>query len=225
MPKPLKRFTKIRHGKTVAIEWTSEKTTAGGAKEHVDHQLECPEGPRPSFKSALQGFAAFFLAIIGAPKEWEDKTVITGVSINYEDDGRRGIILTASRKCPYGAAPVAMNTPLLKESMDPAKETGPTYWLPKMEELVAVLEQEAEAYLNGDRAQVEMFDGAPVTTEDKPKTKRKGGGGEPTAVGDVVGSITPKAGEKAAGAEGEWDKGQGAHRTTPEAASGAPAAQ
>lgn len=179
----------INNGKQVAIHWITNRKTASDAQEQHHHQLECPERPRPEFDAALQAFRSLLLKVIGAPAEWSDNTEITGISINTEEDGRRGIVITARRKCPFGSAPIALNTPHLREPLDDTKDTGPNFFLPGMADAIDALCGEAQRYLEGDRAQGELFGDAP---------KEKGKGGDPTKVGDVVGKITPKKAEKAA---------------------------
>lgn len=179
------QFTKITsNGKAIAIHWISRRKTASDADEQHNHQLECPERPRPAFETALQAFLPYMLTILGAPDEWRTNTRVTGISINKEEDGRRGLVITASRKCPYGAAPIALNTPHLREAKDEAKEKGANFFLGGMADAIDAMCVEASAYLEGDRAQGELFG------ESKP-AKTRGKGGEPERVGDVVGRIKP----------------------------------
>lgn len=181
------QFTKLVATKSVHLEWTTKRKTASQAEELHHHELDCIEKPRPAFDTALQAFLPFLLQIIGAPVTWAENTRVTGVSLNKEEDGRRGIVITATRKCPYGAAPIALNTPHLREGVDAAKESGNNFMLPGMIELVETLEGEGQAYLDGDRAQGELFE----STAKKPSTGKRGG--EPTKVGDVLSSIAPEA--------------------------------
>ena len=185
MPKAQSQFTKIIINQVhVALHWISRKRTASEADEVHHHQLECPEKPRPEFEKALQAFLPFLLEIIGAPKSWSENTRVTGVSLKKEEDGRRGIVITATRKCPFGSAPIALNTPYLREALDDSKETGSQFFLSGMSDAIDELCAEADKYLGGDRAQGELFGDA------KPE-KTRGKGGEPEKVGDVVGHITP----------------------------------
>lgn len=178
------QFTKIvANGKHVAISWITRKQTASKAEELQTHNVECPERPRPKFDKALQAFVPFLLEIIGAPGEWIENTEVTGISLNKEEDRRRGIVITAKRKCPYGNAPIAINTPHLRESLDDAKETGPNFLLPGMAGAIDRMCSEAEAYLAGDRAQGELFGDE---SKDEKKGKR---GGAPTRIGDVLAGV------------------------------------
>lgn len=186
-----RNFTKIKNtGKSVAIEWSTKRTTASKAEEHQSHQLECPERPRPAFDTALQTFLPFLLRILGAPVEWSDNTKVTGVSLNKEEDGRRGLVLTATRKCPFGAAPIALNTPHLRESQDATKEKGALFWLPGMDEAVDQMIHEAEKYLEGDRAQGELFSSEKTEASALERdNKKKRGKSEPEKAGDIAGRI------------------------------------
>lgn len=153
------QFTKISQtGKSIAIHWKSTKKTASDIDENETVQLECPERPRPEFDKALQTFLPFLLTIVGAPADWKQNTEIRGISINKEEDGRRGIVITASRKCPYGAAPIALNSPHLREALDDTTETSTQFFLPKMADAIDDLCEEAQAYVDGERAQGQLFD-------------------------------------------------------------------
>lgn len=180
-PKP--QFTKIVcNAKQIALDWTSKRKTASEAEEVTSHELRCQEKPRPAFDKALQKFLPFLLTIIGAPADWRENTKVTGVSLNKEEDGRRGIVITASRKCPHGSAPIAINSPHLREGLDD-KETGANFFLDGMGDAIDVMCDEAAAYLGGDRSQGELFG-----DETKEERKAKRGGGL-TRVGEVLAGV------------------------------------
>lgn len=186
MAKGKPQFTKIvANGKAVQIHWLTKKKTASDVEEQQSHVLDSPERPRPEFDKALQAFRPYLLTIIGAPKDWNDSTEVIGISLNENEERSRGVVITARRKCPYGSAPIAINTPHLRESID-VKETGPTYLLPGMVEAIDRMCEEAQTYLDGDRAQGELF--GDEGGEDK---KRKGKG--PELVGDVLERSRAKA--------------------------------
>ncbi len=173
------QFTKIvTTSKHLALHWQSRRKTASDVEELTSHETVCPELPRPEFQTAMQAFLPFFLTIIGAPASWKESTKITGVSINKEEDGRRGVVLTASRKCPHGAAPIALNSPHLREQIED-KETGNNFFLAGMDQALDTLCEEAQAYLEGERSQGELFEGA------EPK-KERGKRGEPEKVSDIM---------------------------------------
>lgn len=143
------QFTKVvANGKHVALHWKNEDAS---------QQLTCPAKPRPSFDAALQAFKPFLLRIFGAPASWDGGTTITGISVNREEDGRRGLVVTARRKCPHGSAPTTLNTPHLREPIED-KDTGTGFFLEGMADAIDTMCEEAEKYLNGDRTQGELFD-------------------------------------------------------------------
>lgn len=185
------QFTKISSNqKAIAIDWLTKRRTASEVEEHQSHHLGCPEKPRPAFEKALQAFLPYLITILGAPAEWKGNTRITGVSINKEEDGRRGVVLTASRKCPHGPSPVAINAPHLREPMTDAEQAGTNFFLPGMADAIDTLCEEAQAYLDGDRSQGELFGEPPK------EKKRKGKGGDLEKVGDVLGRIGTAAGAR-----------------------------
>jgi hypothetical protein len=172
------QFTKIvANQKHVALHWSSRKKSADDVEEITSHELQCQAKPRPSFDTALQAFKPFLLKILGAPASWSEGTTVTGISLNKEEDGRRGVVITASRKCPHGAAPIAINTPHLREPIDD-KDAGSSFFLEGMADAIDVMYQEAQKYLEGDRQQGELF------TDDAAKKGKRGG--KPTLVGEVL---------------------------------------
>lgn len=183
MAKP--QFTKIvANDAHVALNWTSKKKTASEAEEIHSHELTCEEKPRPAFDVAMQAFKPFLLKIIGAPKEWAEKTIVRGISLKKEESGARGIVISAIRYCPFGSAPIAINTPYLREQTDETKESGSNFFLDGMVDAIEELCDQADEYLKGNRAQGELF------SDDKPPSKRKGKESEP----ELIGSIAARAG-------------------------------
>lgn len=179
------RFTKIKvNEKAVELTWTTRK----GSGETVTSQLASPQRPLPALLTALAAFRGYVLGLLNLPAEWLEEMAITTLSISDEDEqGRRGLIVTATRKISQAnGRPVVLNTPHMREKID--GDTGTKGYLePDDLELLAAAELAATAYVKGEREQVEIFP-APGTEADAAEqaqaaagaagagAKKKGGG-------------------------------------------------
>ena len=147
------RFTSIKsNGKRVHLEWTTPAEKDPDAQ--VAHTLESKQPPAPEFTAALQAFRGEVGTLLELPKSWMEQVNVTGLSINYEDDGRQGLIVTFTRPLDRTNSPVLVNTPHLREASD--EETG-CYLPDAMIELLKEVEIHAAAYVDGTRAQGELF--------------------------------------------------------------------
>lgn len=70
-------------------------------------------------------------------------------------DGRRGIVVTCLKKLEQTNAPLVLNTPHMREDTDGTGGAGfmPGEWLG----LIESAERAAEAYIEGKRAQKDLF--------------------------------------------------------------------
>lgn len=148
----MKDFHKIGFkGGSVVLRW---QTSARGGLEQVKHELESRDVPAPGFHHALQGLGAFIQTALEIDPEG---LTIQSVSINHEEDGRRGFVVTALKAFPgFFNAPLIINTPHVRE---PASDddVGPGFAPDDLVVAVDRLEREANRYLNGERAQRDMF--------------------------------------------------------------------
>jgi len=150
------RFTKITAtaAKGVELEWTTPAEKH--PKTEVEHSLSSGEAPHPDFITALQGFVPEILKLLELPKGYGDELVVTSLSINYKAD-RLGMVVTAKKKLAGSNAPLVLHTPHLQEAND--EETG-GYLSDEMVRLLRVAGKHAKAYVEGARAQVELFEPA-----------------------------------------------------------------
>ncbi len=148
------KFSKIKwDGACVELQWTSKLDGAG----EITHALKSYDTPRPEFVEAMRGMVPHVLKVLELEAAaWEDTLTVSGLSINQEDDGRRGLVCTCRRALDIANAPLIINTPHLRESRDDEQLKGflPDDMLAAME----AVEQEAALYLKGKRAQGDLFD-------------------------------------------------------------------
>lgn len=148
------KFSKIKwDGACIELAWTTKLDGAG----EVTHALKSYDTPRPEFVAAMRALVPHVLEVLELDQAgWEDTLTVSGLSINEEDDGRRGLVCTCRRALGIANAPLIINTPHLREFMDDEQLKG---FLPDdMLAAMAAVEQEAALYLKGKRAQADLFD-------------------------------------------------------------------
>nr|DAZ68639.1 MAG TPA: hypothetical protein [Caudoviricetes sp.] len=177
--KQVRRIRKVKadkHGKII-IDW--EVYVRGNWDEY---HMKCSDLPRPEFYSALMNLRQDVLTLLEYPENWLDKITVRGVSYSYSDDGVEGAVITAQRDLEYSTAPENCNTPHKPYEMyneDGEDPEGIILMPPEIIDRLDVLEDEAQKYIDGDRAQGTLdFDGA-----DEEKHDAEGSGEDDSGMG------------------------------------------
>lgn len=148
------RFTKIKaNKKRVHLEWMTP-APGGGGSDYIEHTLESGDPPAPEFVQAMQALAEEVGELLEVESEWAEGLEVIGLSINYEDDGRRGLVVTCLKPLDGTNAPLVLNTPHLREP--DADADGPAL-SEGMLRLLAAAGSQAAAYVKGQRAQGTLF--------------------------------------------------------------------
>lgn len=153
------RFTKIKcTAKVVELAWATKKP--GGDIESVE--FESPEKPLGELPDSLQQFAKYVGDLIDAPDQWDGEMVVTSLSISETKDGRRGLIVTATRKIEKASNRVlVINTPLMNERGENTSDEASGIFDDDVLEMIAHAEACAARYHAGAReAQMDAFKGA-----------------------------------------------------------------
>lgn len=147
-------FSKIKFdGVFVELTWTSKLDGSG----EVVHTLKSTDTPRPEFHAALKALVAPVLEVLELENAgWEDSLSVSGLSINEEEDGRRGLVCTCRRPLDVANAPLIINTPHLREFRDDEALKG--FMPDELYSAMEAVEKEAAHYLQGKRAQADLFD-------------------------------------------------------------------
>ena len=157
-----RQITKIKLGKDskVHIEYKVPRTTESG-QDFDQFTLDCVDKPLPALELAMLNLRKHVLDICEMPVDDTEvmKVKVRGVSFSYSgDDDVMGATITASKILARSNAPLMINTP--HKFDQPHNENQGTEMLLSddcVNVLVELLEQ-AEKYLDGERAQIEMFD-------------------------------------------------------------------
>lgn len=146
------RFSKIKwDGKAVILRWT---TRENGGETEVHHELESRQQPHPDFTAAIAAFVMPVLDLLELPPEYAHSFSVVGLSLNEEDDGRGGIVVTCFKKLAETNAPLVLNTPHLREAGDePEGLFMPSHWL----KLIETAEKAAEQFVKGQREQLSLL--------------------------------------------------------------------
>lgn len=151
------RFTKIKwNGEKVELRWT---THSGETLDTIEHKLVSYDPPEPEMEEAFAAFVSPVLDILELPEMYGKDLRVTGASVNWGGESdRMGVVLTCLKDLAETNAPLVLNTPHLKEE-DP--EDGNAGQMPqKMVRMVDELQSRAARYVNGHRAQGELFEAA-----------------------------------------------------------------
>jgi hypothetical protein len=148
-------FTKIKHGKDgVVLKWTTP-AEGGRVGETVHHELTSANEPAKPFIEALAALRTNVGDVLEVEEDWTEGLRVVGVSINYEEDGRRGFVVTALKDLDATNAPAVINTPHQREYVE--GDPDGKYAESSLVSRINRLERAAEAYVNGERGQLDMF--------------------------------------------------------------------
>jgi hypothetical protein len=139
----------------------------------VEHTLTSKAAPAPGFWDAMRAFVHLVMEIIEVPEAWEhgeNCMSVTGISLSEDKDGRRGLVITARKPIVQANnAPLIMNTPYLKEPLEPKEENAVGFWPDGMKEALTDLQTAAQEFADGKRAQTELpLDGEPAADLETP---------------------------------------------------------
>jgi hypothetical protein len=144
------RFTKIKwNTKELLLEWTTER----GGETH-GHELTSKGTPHPDFVEALKALKDDVIEIAELPLSYAHGLRVQSVTMSRsEKTGVEGAVITGLKSLTSATSPLVLNTPYLVN--DPQAETGAM--TSGMAERLETLRFEAERYIEGKRAQGELF--------------------------------------------------------------------
>ena len=122
--------------------------------------LNCSEEPADGFKKAFGELETHVRTILQLPDEqWQDRIQITGVSYSFSEDTEvEGAVITGFVRLDTSHSPFSFNTPHLP--FEQYSATGESPLMPEeAQDDLRILRREAELYLDGKRAQGDLFTG------------------------------------------------------------------
>lgn len=159
------RFIKIEYAKfKVTLEW-EVKNKKGDWDQYT---MTCSDEPLPAFKEALADLNQDLLEMCELPDNYLTRIVVTGVSFSYGGEKEvMGATVTGQVHLNKSNVALNLNTPHKIEEFY-ADDGDPKQLLTEdCVERLKELTTQAEAYIDGERAQGELF-------KDPEKTKQEG---------------------------------------------------
>lgn len=157
------RFNKIGYNEGKGSTGIEYQVARGEAFD--DYSITTAQEPHPDFKKSLEALRPVVLRIseLNGVAKPEDLTV-RSVSFSYHKNGSTGVIFTALRKMQKSKSPMLLNTPLKileqgAEDNNPDDEGLSDFGVEQVEKL----REEATKFLQGKRAQGNLFEGQSET--------------------------------------------------------------
>lgn len=122
---------------------------------HEETEIVTPERAKPSFYAVINRISPEVVKMCGLPELWKEELQILGVTFKRDDD-KFAVTVSAMKSVKFSNSPLVINTPLAYEKDPELEGMGMPASLLK---ILRLLEKEAEAFVAGDRAQMEMFKG------------------------------------------------------------------
>lgn len=184
MKKPETRFTKIKYdGLKVRIEYEVERE----GSEPDEYSLFSADAPATSFQAALTALREDVIAICELPAEQIDKLHIRGVSLSHTN-GILGACITALKSVETANAPLVLNTPHLPSA--PYSDNPEPVLSPETRERLVLLMAEAQKYVDGERAQANLFSDVKSPEDAIAKARVLEAVARLGSVGDGIDSVT-----------------------------------
>lgn len=165
------RKVKIDKNGKITIDWEVKVEQMGGWDEY---HMKCSDRANPELYDAMENLVQDVLMLCEFPTNWKDSITVHGVSFSYSDEDVKGAVITAQRMLEHSSAPLNLNTPHKPyEPYNPDQEDiDPDTLLPEETcERLNILDNEANKYIDGDRAQGNLF--KDIEKEAKLADKRK----------------------------------------------------
>lgn len=147
-------ITKVKvKGAKVHVEWSIEREQG----DTDDYTLKCVDAPAPSFVQAWNKLQLVITEEAELPNHMAVEITPIGLSVTYYDDGRWGAVVSGTRQLKYSNAPLVINTPHKPAEPSEYNKGDDNILLEKSVAVIQEVLEEAEKYINGDRAQQGLF--------------------------------------------------------------------
>lgn len=152
-----RRFTKIKFDPKkgmVHLEYKSGKQLLD------EYTMKCTEAPHPNFLKSLEVFKTHVTDICELPAEYAERIIVRGISLNYGgEDDVMGCVIIAGMELQNSNAPLNLNTPNKIECMynPDMPDDEKVLMSADMREDIEELIHEANLYVEGERAQTNLF--------------------------------------------------------------------
>jgi len=157
-----RQITKVKLGKDskIRIEYRIERIVKDN-RDYDEFALNCVDKPLPEFELAFLKLRKHVLEICELPVDDTEiaKIIVKGISFSYSGENDvMGVTITASRTLAKSNAPLIVNTPHKFDKPHNENQGTEMCLTDDCYAALAELLEQTEKYLDGERAQLEMFD-------------------------------------------------------------------
>ena len=146
------RILKIKiKGKFITLQWEHYQQST---KNWDGHALTSADPPRPELIEYMKKMGKHIVGICEMQESDINKVEAHSISMSYGEDGS-GIVISGIKELEHNASPLCINTPYKPEfGPEGMEECGMSA---ELQEDMDKLFDEAFRYINGDRAQQNLF--------------------------------------------------------------------
>jgi hypothetical protein len=167
-----RRITKVKYkvtdsGERVEIHEV-EKRTGPEGEHNIKIEHDCAETPRPEMGAAFRALAPHVREVLELPDDFaEHRLTATTVSFSMSKNDIEGVVISGYVRLEHGEGSWVFNTPHLP--FEPYGDKPMACLTDEAVGAVQAVRNEAQAYLNGERAQSGLFDGKMAAAGEKPE--------------------------------------------------------
>ena len=146
------RMLKIKaKGKFITLQWEQYQKSTSNWDEHA---LTSADPPRPELLDCMKKMNQHIVDICEMQKSDINKVEARSISLSYGEDGS-GVVISGIKELEHNTSPLCINTPYKPEfGPEGMEECGMSA---ELQEDIGNLCDEAFKYINGDRAQQNLF--------------------------------------------------------------------
>lgn len=125
------------------------------------YTLACKEEPAPSFCEVFNQLREHAIEVCELENVPKEKVIVISVTFSYATtENIMGATINFHKYLQYSSQPLNINTPMKWEAVPNKDGIGDpkSVMTKEMNKLLYLLQDEAEYYINGNRAQVDMFE-------------------------------------------------------------------
>ncbi len=167
------RVTKVKLAKEGKLNIKYQQMAKNGNWDDVE--MTCSDAPAPSLPASLDALAPFVISMLELPATELDRIRVKGISVSYcQDTDIMGTTIVAIRLLNNSNTDMNLNTPHKFETYPSGQDTGDENQLLDGDCVDAIKQvfYEVEQYLDGNRAQLSLFETLPTITEERASVER-----------------------------------------------------
>ena len=139
-------------GKIITIQWEQYQEVT---QNWDNHTLTCADPPRPELLNCMQKMSKHIVEICEFPETDVNKIEARSISISYGEEGS-GLVISGVKDLENNASPMCINTPYKPEFAPDGMEH--CAMSAELQDDLVELCEEGMRYINGDRAQQNLFE-------------------------------------------------------------------